>query len=329
MNMSLRSIYRKIPENIRIKYFSPFISFIYEEYNKFKWRERKISLGYENPDKVFYIIRFRFMGGLFGLMNYYIPQIEYAINKGYIPIIDMMNMKNMYLAQDKIGIENSWEYFFEQPCGYTLEDIKKSKNIILSNAGKKSTKKDNLTDLIFNNEELLKWNMIFSKYIKLKANVEEYIKSQYLQVIGDSSRVLGVLSRGTDYINNKPKNHPVQPEVSEIIEKVKLVCKEYNCDKIFLATEDKRIWNEFVKVFGNNVVTNEHQLYEDTGKSYLPDVTFNRNNDEYLRGLEYLTTIIILSKCNFLVAGNCGGSLAAMYINRSYDYSYIFNLGLY
>ena len=327
--MSLRSLYRKIPENIRYKYFSPIISPVMEKYLSFKWREKRTCNGPENPDKTFYVIRYRFMGGIFGLMGYYIPQIQYALEKGLIPIIDLQNMLNMYLEDDKFGKENAWEYFFEQPYGFTLKDIEHSKNVILGNAGRISTKKQNLSRIIFDTEEMKRWHNIFSKNIRANDIVKKYCNEQYSKLISDNDVVLGVLSRGTDYINNKPHNHPVQPLPEQIIQKSSEFMQKYGCNKVFLATENKRIWDAFHTEFGDKLITNDHKLFEDTGKTYLPDVKLERENGKYLAGLEYLATINILSRCPYLVAGNCGGSQAAMYITEGYKDCYIFDLGLY
>ncbi|MDR0507244.1 MAG: hypothetical protein LBH32_10600 [Dysgonamonadaceae bacterium] len=47
-------------------------------------------------------------------------------------------------------------------------------------------------------------------------------------------------------------------------------------------------------------------------------------------GISYLSSICLLSRCNALIAGNCGGSAAALYINNfKYEYWHLFNLGLY
>ena len=44
-----------------------------------------------------------------------------ALMQGRVPVVDMQTEKNQYLAADKVGRENSWEYFFEQPYGIGLE----------------------------------------------------------------------------------------------------------------------------------------------------------------------------------------------------------------
>ena len=64
--------------------------------------------------------------------------------------------------------------------------------------------------------------------------------------------------------------------------------------------------------------------------SYIKDVHFERKNDNYLSGLEYLSSIILLSRCTALVGGNCGGTLGALFFNdEKYEFVHVFNLGLY
>lgn len=47
-------------------------------------------------------------------------------------------------------------------------------------------------------------------------------------------------------------------------------------------------------------------------------------------GLEYLSSIILLSRCTALVGGNCGGTLGALFFNdEKYEFVHVFNLGLY
>ena len=324
----LRTLYKKIPTHIRYRYFSPIISPLVASIQRFlEWREHKVCYGEENPDKVFYVIRMRFMGGLFGLMGHYIPQIQYALKKGYVPVIDMQNYKNMYLDEVSQGKENAWEYYFLQPCDCTLNDIAHSRNIILGMGGGKASRRKNNSRIIFDKEIMRDWHNVYKKYIRMNEACKKYCESQYKKLFSKDDIVLGVLSRGTDYINCKPHAHPVQPEPDIIIKKSKEYAQKYGCNKIFLATEDKRIWNAFYNAFGNKLVTNEHALYSDTGNQYLPNIATERKKS--VMGLEYLATIFILSRCPYLVAGNCGGSQAAMYISDGYKDSYIFDLGLY
>ena len=102
-------------------------------YTKWKWRERKTSYGSDYPDQTFFVIRRAYCKvGLFSYVMTNMGLTDYALKKGYIPVIDMQNGRNTYLSEERVGKENAWEYFFKQPAGYTLQDIKKAQNVILS-----------------------------------------------------------------------------------------------------------------------------------------------------------------------------------------------------
>ena len=46
--------------------------------------------------------------------------------------------------------------------------------------------------------------------------------------------------------------------------------------------------------------------------------------------IEYMSSIDLVSKCDYLVTGLCGGSQMAIYRNgNTYKYSYIFDKGVY
>ena len=61
----------------------------------------------------------------------------------------------------------------------------------------------------------------------------------------------------------------------------------------------------------------------------IGDVRFERDNDNYIRGLRYLSSLVILSRCDALLAGNCGGTLFSLfYNNRKYERFKIYDLGL-
>ena len=100
-----------------------------KEYHK---RERIYHYGNENPDKIFYIICFDYeTQGLFAIVKSVLSHIMYAVDKGWIPVVDLKNYSCQYQQKG----ENSWELFFEQPCGYTLEDISRSNRVVISYYG--------------------------------------------------------------------------------------------------------------------------------------------------------------------------------------------------
>ena len=145
--------------------------------------------------------------------------------------------------------------------------------------------------------------------------------------MGGGSRILGVLARGTDY-NARPASHPIQPNAEMIIKDAKIIMKEKNLSKIFLATEDSEIYTKFKEQFGRQLVTVECPRY--TGTERITQRRNNRKNDKYIQGLDYITSIYILARCECLLAGDTNGSIGAGVINGGrYEYVKIYSLGYY
>ncbi|MDR2593215.1 MAG: hypothetical protein LBC87_00385 [Fibromonadaceae bacterium] len=302
---------------------------------RFIHREKKISFGLENPKKTFYIIgsSIHSNDGIFALAIRYSTHIEYALSKNYIPIIDMQNYDNQYLDGIGTGKENAWEYFFEQPCGFDLSQIRNSKNIII--AGLFASEKM-LTFLYYNrdfdSQLFLEFKKVFQKYIKFNEVTKNYINEKE-QIIKDK-RVLGVLARGTDYILKKPSAHPIQPDAFELIEKTKETMQKYNLDFVYLATEDESIFENFSKEFGEKLIHNNQKRIKLTEQDLtdgklLVDFNFGRERDKYHLGLEYIASIYILSRCKYFIGGFTSGTISVMLMTQGFEYKYVYDLGCY
>lgn len=312
-----------------LKSFIQKISFINEPYTRWKWRERKVSWGEDNPDKIFFVVRRATSKvGLFSLVMTNMGLVEYALDRGYIPVIDMQFNENTYLEKEQVGKENAWEFYFEQPCGYTLKDIAHSKNIILSD-GIITEKNVFPTDEITRNEEeYAHWRSFFQKYLRVRTElVEEAHRVQ--KELFDGKKVLGVLCRGTDYVEQRPKNHPIQPDVKEMIGDVRTALREQNCVYVYLATEDESAYRRFYEAFGEVLRVTSARRTENVGNRNINDISYGREQERYLKGKEYLINILLLSECDCLVAGSAGGTYAALLMGNEYDYKYVYDLGLY
>ena len=283
-----------------------------------------------NPQKTFYVIRRTGTKlGLFSLFNTNLARIKYAYENNMIPVVDMQYFMNSLLNESNFGKTNSWEYFFEQPAQYTLSDVYKSKHIVLSASGVPDNCPGDSVDFLNNENGILdEWRETCRKYIKIKSSIQQQIDHEYSSLISDGDKVLGVLARGTDYTNLRPSHHPVQPSAGMIINKAKEVMKEYSCNKIFVATEDREIAKLFQDNFGEQYITNKKEFINYSG-GYLSENRRNRDNDQYIGGLEYLTSITILSRCNCIVAGRTSGTVGACLLSNGWDYSYFFDLGYY
>lgn len=303
------------------------IKLVNDLYTKWKWREQKVSYGRENPDKVFYVIRRAGANvGLFSLVMTTLGYIKYALEQGYIPVVDMSNKDNTYMDNRLKG--NVWEYYFEQPCGYSLEDIQRSKNIILGNGIIDGTVCYPDDSIAYNEDLLLQWKEVSDKYLVIKNDILtelDELKNKMFQ----GKKVLGVLLRGTDYISKRPENHPIQPTIDLAIEKIDKELKNSEYEFIYLATEDQKIYDIINKTYGDVVVSMETERYSTTKDENINEISIKNIENRYEKGKEYLINILLLAECNYLIAGNAGGSQGALLFRNYENGRFIFNLGKY
>lgn len=323
--------------------------------NKYKVSIQKISSGPDwwknyidfsmnhygevNTEKTFYLIR-RFAPDV-GLMSYYSTVIEHIANAeklNYIPVVDMKNYPNFYLEKDEVGVVNSWEYYFAPLTPFSLDEVYNSKNVYLSN---EVSQKDAEEFLRIYKDKIIrqKYQRIFSKYIHFSDSIQKAIDDEYEKLFFNrqkmGKKICGVSLRGADWTEVKGKDHPIQPSMDEAIQMVANLQREWKFDYIFLTTEDEKVFHQFIIEF-DNVIHTERPLYNSDkikGKVSQNNLvmfqSFNRNRDLYLKGKEYLIDMVLLSKCNFIIASRTTGSLSVLTMNNGFEKEYFFDLGLY
>jgi hypothetical protein len=294
----------------------------------------KACWGTKNPDKLFYIIGFscEYMG-LFAIIKTVLSHIIYAVERGYIPVVNLKDFTNQYIEKGLEGVQNSWELFFLQPADYKLGDIFKSQNIILGKDVSFPTYKYKIFIQLLNKKNKYKLQYFasyYNKYIHFNEETKCYVENELKNILNDNDRTLGVLCRGTDYIQRKPPNHPIQPNPLDVINKAKEIYSQLNYNKIFLATEDKHVYELFKMNFGDILITNKQELYEIPDEiQFLSEITYNNNCDRYMKGLKYLSSIYILSKCNFFIGGRTAGTLGVYFMSNGFEYDYLWDIGYY
>lgn len=300
------------------------------EKNKNWQQEHCFPGGMKFPEKTFYIIRRSGMKlGLFSYFNTHLARMDYAVQNGMIPVVDMQNFRNSYLEPEEYALVNAWEKYFKQPTEYSLKDAYSARRVKLSDSGApKEAPNDGMDFFTDVDGSMTYWREQCRKYIHLQTHVKEAFEKECARLFNEREKVLGVLARGTDYVKLRPSQHPVQPSVEEILQKAKETMQAYGCNKLFLATEDKEIADIFAKEFGDKCVTNT-QEYVEYKDGYLSEIKAEKKNDIYNRGLNYLITILILAKCSCIVAGRTSGTVGAALLTDGWEYSYFFDLGYY
>lgn len=306
----------------------------------FRWRERTVRLGGDYPDKRFYVIRRHAdHAGLFSFAATNLGSAVEAAARGYTPVIDMQNAPNPMLAPEEVGRVNAWDRFFLPPCGYTLSDIAHARHVTLGVITPPEKEFYPDYSMILHPAELAMWRQAAARYLHLRPEIEERIDAFCRAEFGlpgeggaDPSkrprRILGVLCRGTDYVQARPHNHPMQPRTEAVIARCREVLEEQGCNVIYLCTEDEGIWEEMQAAFPGKIISYQRQRFRLQRNENINDAA-GRVLSPYEHNLQYLTAIGILARCHCLVAGAAGGTYGALLLTKGYEYEYIFKLGRY
>lgn len=279
--------------------------------------ERRMSFGSKNPEKCFFILRAHWQensNGFYNFFNRVVRAYHYAQKKGYELLVDMKNYYTEYAGLDKYGKYNVWEQYYAQPSQYSLEEAYRSKNVILSKFGTDWDSEwvgDIFKEDMENYEPFKKLGELYADSFAVSLPLEKEIVREKNRLNWEGRKVLGVLMRGTDF-KSCPKGHPVPHNIDYVINDVLKRIKTEKYDSVYLATEDSEILKVFEQKIGKQLLYTNQQR---TDKCDMPlmKVKFKRDNDGYLRGLEYCTVIEMLTACDGIIANcMCGGTMAAL-----------------
>ena len=286
-----------------------------------------------DPNKpTYYIVRRRWTGvGLFSNFIVFADHIRYALSQGWIPVVDMQNYQNAYLPPEKLGKENSWEYYFEQPFRIGLEEAYSAENIVLCKENRGYIPSDRLALYDDKSSLLSSWRELVKQgLLKVKPEFMAEAQEEYNKLFAPTDRVLGVKLRGTDYVAQRPHGHPIPPPIPLAVETIRTKLEEWNCNKIFLATEDKAILEAVKEAFGDLVITYDRQYVDYVSpKIYVSQHRIDRPNDYFLQGKEYLIEMLLLTMCNSFVTIMASDSAGVMVLAEHFDNVFVFDLGRY
>jgi len=156
-----------------------------------------------------------------------------------------MQTKENILVSDKERKEtNVWDRFFLQPGGVKFSEIKKEKNVIILENPRSL---DRLEYLLNNEASADYWRTVCERFIAFSEE-EQKIIDKNISWFNTKERWLGVLARGTDYLNTAV-GHSNQPGIKDLEKEINIIREKYECNKIFLATEDADILDGLKSVY--------------------------------------------------------------------------------
>ena len=295
-------------------------------YDKYLLDEKKIC----STNKKFAILR-RTSCQPCGLFSYYIVHLGCIINylkHGYIPIFEVGSFINVFTGRN-LPYENPWEKFFNQPCGYSFDEVVRMKNVEIFECVCVGDMPDEKT--IYNNSIMWDYHhQIQEKYMSIKNEIYFEAENVRKKLFGESDNILGILLRGTDYTTRKPPEHAKPPSTKRAINDAMKMDEQYKYDFIFIATEDNKIRKKFIKTFGEKL------------KYLLPEKEVNYNykkgnflsfNNKVFGNLSfmktYLLSIIILSKCKDIISARTSGAAGVFILSKGFRNSLVYYLGEY
>lgn len=139
-------------------------------------------------------------------LNNVLGLICYSLYRGYMPIIEINKGSHDC---------NNWDWYFKQPNEIFNCETDSSNNSIICDRIWTDFASENIKSLLY------------KKFVIFNEKTQSYIDNE-IKNVGDMTRVLGVLMRGTDYVALKPKGHPIQPQPEVLLKKAKEIFDEKN-----------------------------------------------------------------------------------------------------
>lgn len=262
------------------------------------------SFGKKNPKKIFYVIKIdKAGGGIFSNLLFVLNHLKLCEKFKLIPVIDMENFYTKYNEKKPLkNNKNSWLYYFKKVSKYNLNEVYKSKNVLMTDGFFSPSMTRS-----YKNDSNLK--NIFKKYIKIKSTyINNTIKFAQKNFYG--KKVLGVHFRGTDM--KVIPSHPLPPTPKQMFYIIDKLIEKKKFTKIFIATEQLKYLKMFKKKYGELI------CYRDSFRSDQNKIfdLKNRKNHRYETGRDSMEEMLLLSKLEYLVCSRSSVSELAIMLSK-------------
>lgn len=279
-------------------------------------------LGENYKGTIVYSIRERGNGyGFFAEFKVLLEELLYADRLGLKPYI---NFGKNFLYYEKNGVngeKNAFQYYF-QPVS-EVQKVEECFNVLFAkdchiNYIEKAygVKGYKVPESLQN--ELAR---MICKYVSLKPELKEEFDKRFADMFPEG-KILGIHYRGTDFKEGY-NIHPVSVQIEQIVSVVKKACSQNSFTRIFLATDERGIFEVLKREFGD-CVKQYSDVFRSDSKVSVAFSKSNRENHHYCLGFEVLRDAYTLSRCNGLVAGLSQVSFSAQLLKKSRNESYEF-----
>jgi hypothetical protein len=263
------------------------------------------SFGNKNKDKKFYVIRRSPGAGFFSNLTYVLGHLQIAKKYKFTPVIDMENYPTIYNEKKIINkTYNSWEYYFKKVSKYKLDEVYKSKNVIITS---NFFEHHMPTDMSLKKE----FNELIKKYIHIKPDIlkeAKYFEKKYFK---KNNKILGIHFRGTTYKTARGHAFPIPPKLMK--KNIDTLIKKFKYDKIFVVTEEYQYLEYLKKYYPKKIIfCNVYRTRKLDAFKHYP-----RINHRYKLGREILIETLLLSCCKGLTFVKSNVSSAAIVFSKN------------
>lgn len=258
--------------------------------------------------------------GFFALVRWTLDALYFCECFGLKPFIRFCDDCLYYDINMPLDM-NVFDYYFDQPFQEGRDSLRNAKGVVvykLRNRLKAEMLNGGVTYQV-TEKYIVEMANIMKKYLKFNAETQRII-SEKLCILGLANNVLGVHIRGTDYKLNC-KNHPqyIPPEC--YYHYIDRAVNEYGFDKIFIATDDSEILEEFLGQYGEERVIFAKDTVRRNGNQGIHTVktSMKRVYHKYQLGLEVICDMCSLAACGGIVSSLSQVSLMSRIYKKSKD----------
>ena len=200
----------------------------------------------------------------------------------------MENFHTIYNEKNNVrNNKNAWNYYFKNLNKFTLNEVYKSKNVLI-------------TDSKFFNffSYNIDKDIQLSKLLRDRIIINKYLQRSYSKILKkfNNKNILGIHFRGTSY--KRSAGHPLPATKKQMYNITKNILKKNHIDKIFLVTEEQNYLDFFIKKFGDKVIYLNSSYRSNTNDAFK---IYPRNLHRYKLGREAVLEAMLLSSCKHFV----------------------------
>lgn len=302
---------------------------------------QNVSYGEKDPDKTYAVLQIRIpYEGIFSCVHSLLRMFRYIEERGYVPVVDFW-LYPMLCSQnaDMWAIENSWEYYYKQPGGVSIEYVHSGcKNVKIFNVvdywnmtfigGQMHFTKNGISNLV-------EWNRVLLKYFHLTDTLEKELYDSFRELFPcNGDKICGVAVREgymtTIASKRKGTQLHLQPALDMLVEKLKESMEEWGYQYVFLMCETVETIKSFEKSFGNALVIYNRDRKTKSKEKGWHGIFADREEDRVKKTKSYIIETYLLSKCDAFIGGINGGTWMANLLNGGkYEHTLILDEGFY